>query len=176
MNINKRQILVSIPILFILGTILHFLFEISGNIKIIGLIAPVNESVWEHLKLAFFPILIWWLVKIFNGELEKRYKGLVSLAISSVLSILTILSFFYTYTGAIGIKSLILDIFSLFLGISIGQIVAYYTFKYANIKKGYVYISLIIIITIFILFFIFTFCPPQIPLFKDPTTGLYGIF
>lgn len=176
MNINKKQILISIPVLFIFGTMLHFLFNISGNIKIIGLIAPVNESVWEHLKLAFFPILVWWIIKISQEGLNNKYKKLIALAVSSILSICTITSFFYTYTGAFGIKSLVLDIFSLFLGILIGQIIAYYTFIYLDVKKSYVCISVIAIMTILILFFIFTFYPPNIPLFKDPRTGFYGIF
>ena len=39
------------------GVFLHFAYELSGNNPIVGLFAPVNESVWEHLKLLFFPML-----------------------------------------------------------------------------------------------------------------------
>lgn len=52
----ERQILVGVPVLFLAGTLLHFLYGLSGEFFLVGLLAPVNESVWEHLKLALWPI------------------------------------------------------------------------------------------------------------------------
>ena len=43
----------------IAGTLMHFIYEWSGNNKIVALFAPVNESPWEHLKLLFFPFVIY---------------------------------------------------------------------------------------------------------------------
>lgn len=40
-----------------LGTLNHFLYFLSGQSPIIALFCPVNESVWEHLKLLYFPFL-----------------------------------------------------------------------------------------------------------------------
>ena len=37
----------------IIGTMLHFTFELSGNQPVVGVFSAVNESVWEHLKLGF---------------------------------------------------------------------------------------------------------------------------
>jgi hypothetical protein len=54
----KKSILISIPVLFIIGGPLHFLFELAGESPVIGAIVPVSESPWEHLKLVFYPILI----------------------------------------------------------------------------------------------------------------------
>ena len=48
----------SVIFTWILGTILHFLYEWSGDNKIIASFSAVNESTWEHLKLVFFPMLI----------------------------------------------------------------------------------------------------------------------
>ena len=39
-----------------LGTAGHFLYALWPN-ALTALIAPVNECVWEHLKLLFFPPL-----------------------------------------------------------------------------------------------------------------------
>ena len=49
-----------IVILFslVLGTLLHFTYEWSGENLFVGSFSAVNESVWEHLKLVFFPMLI----------------------------------------------------------------------------------------------------------------------
>ena len=41
----------------VLGTLNHFLYELSGGAAIFALFCPVNESTWEHLKLLFFPYL-----------------------------------------------------------------------------------------------------------------------
>ena len=39
----------------ILGTVGHFFYEWSGENKIAGIFFPVNESVWEHMKLTLLP-------------------------------------------------------------------------------------------------------------------------
>ena len=42
----------------VIGTFLHFLFQWTANHPAIALFSPVNESIWEHLKLLFFPVLL----------------------------------------------------------------------------------------------------------------------
>ncbi|MBR5139580.1 MAG: hypothetical protein IKV16_00870, partial [Clostridia bacterium] len=41
-----------------LGILFHFLYDISGKSQLVRPFAPVNESVWEHLKLIFFPFVL----------------------------------------------------------------------------------------------------------------------
>ena len=48
----------------IFGTLLHFTYGLSGNNPIVGTFSAINESTWEHLKLLFFPMLIF---AIFEG-------------------------------------------------------------------------------------------------------------
>lgn len=52
----KKWILTGIPILFLTGSLLHFAYELSGKNILIALIAPVNESVWEHSKMVLWPV------------------------------------------------------------------------------------------------------------------------
>ena len=61
MNLKKWQIIVTI-ICLILGTILHFTYEMSNYNPIVGLFSAVNESVWEHLKLLAFPMMLMALI------------------------------------------------------------------------------------------------------------------
>ena len=42
----------------VLGVLLHFTYEWSGDNAVVGLFSAVNESTWEHLKLLFFPFLL----------------------------------------------------------------------------------------------------------------------
>ena len=52
---NKSKVFkyefISTIIIIILGVLLHFAYEWSGNNNIVGLVTPVNESVWEHMKI-----------------------------------------------------------------------------------------------------------------------------
>ena len=49
----------------ILGTLLHFTYEWSGNNAFVGAFSSINESTWEHLKLAFYPMLITSIIRLF---------------------------------------------------------------------------------------------------------------
>ncbi len=40
------------------GSLLHFVYRWSGKKLFAGFVSPVNESTWEHLKLLFFPSLL----------------------------------------------------------------------------------------------------------------------
>ena len=60
-----KTIFISIPILFILGSLLHFAYDYSNKNKIVGLFAPVNESIFEHSKILLTPLLLFWFVLFF---------------------------------------------------------------------------------------------------------------
>ena len=75
---EKKKILrfqiFSVIFTWILGTILHFLYEWSGDNKIIASFSAVNESTWEHLKLVFFPMLITTIVGFLAiGKDNKKF-------------------------------------------------------------------------------------------------------
>ena len=60
----------------ITGTLLHFVYEWSGESLFVGIFSPINESVWEHLKLLFFPMSVWILIGYFIfGKNENYFKG-----------------------------------------------------------------------------------------------------
>ncbi len=177
-NPARYWILSGIPVLFIVGFLMHNIFEWSGNSTIAGIFAPVNESVWEHLKLTFWPMLIWWTTGyIILGKNNKisANQWFTSCTVAGLLCPLAVLCFYYTYTGALGIESLILDIFSLLLGVAVAQGVALHAYKYARFSQYCLYISAAILILLAVTFTVFTFAPPHIPLFKNSVTGKYGI-
>ena len=88
-----------------LGVVLHFLYEFTGKSVWAGLFSPINESIWEHMKLAFFPLLVYFLYEIF-----RVHKKIPSLSPASAWGILTgtfsIPVIFYTYTGILGFHTL----------------------------------------------------------------------
>ena len=165
----------SVIFTWILGTILHFLYEWSGDNKIIASFSAVNESTWEHLKLVFFPMLITTIVGfLVIGKDNKKFWCAKTIGI--ILAMSFIIVFFYTYTGIIGTNFAILDIGSFFVAVILGEYVAYKIMTNDEYKlkcnKRIAVIGLICILSCFI---IFTYLPPHIGLFKDPISNGYGI-
>lgn len=177
-NAARRWILSGIPVLFIVGFFMHNIYKWSGNSIIAGIFAPVNESVWEHLKLTLWPMLFWWIAGcVILGKNNETFlsQWFVSCTVAELACPLAIISFYYTYTGAFGIESLVLDIFSLLLGVAAAQGLALHVYKNAKLSRHSLYISIAILILLAAAFTAFTFAPPHIPLFKDSLTGKYGI-
>ena len=44
--------------ILVAGTLLHLVYSWSGERHVVGLVSPVNESVWEHTKLVIVPVLL----------------------------------------------------------------------------------------------------------------------
>ena len=63
-----QQDKLSILTVIILGSLSHFLYEFSGKRIIFALFCPVNEYVWEHLKLLFFPFLLITILNWFQNR------------------------------------------------------------------------------------------------------------
>ena len=61
--------LISIPFLFAIGAVFHFIYKWSNNSRIVGLIAPVNESIFEHSKLLLFPLILVYTIYYFYDYL-----------------------------------------------------------------------------------------------------------
>lgn len=156
------------------GTLFHFFFEWFHASKFVGLFCPVNESVWEHLKLIFFPYLIWTIIEYF---LLKKRSNFFSAKIKGVIvGMIFIVSFFYTYSGICGKTSTFLDILSFFIGTAISFIISYEILRNKqNGSRAAEIISVILFMAIAVIFFLFTFIPPLIPLFEDPQKLTYGI-
>lgn len=177
-KIIKKAIILAIPSLFIIGIPIHFLYELTGKISIIGAIVPVNESIFEHFKLATLPLILWWIISyyVIKKKVDVDYRKWIFCAAISVLMIpIVITLFYYTYTGAFGIHSFILDVFSLLLALGIAQHLALHLYKNIKITNEKFYLGILIIICIIVFTVVFTFYPPHLPIFKDSVTGLYGI-
>ena len=173
----ENWIISGIPILFLIGSMMHFIYDFTGKFALIGAFAPVNESIWEHLKMLLIPMICWWCI-YYIVNVKKLYinkeKWFYANIISIISSMLVVISFYYTYTGALGIESLAIDIFSLFLGITVGQYLGLHIYKHSN-GINY-FISIFILILLIATFVLFTFNPPHLPIFRDGASDRYGIY
>jgi hypothetical protein len=75
----------------IVGSLLHFTYEWSGKVPIVGYFSPVNESVWEHLKLGYFSLTFFMLIDFWvlrnktTGYFAAKAAGIVSMNLFIVL-------------------------------------------------------------------------------------------
>ena len=152
------------------GTILHFLYDWTKSI----LTAPfsaINESTWEHMKLLFFPMFIFSLIQSYFFKEFSNFWCIKLIGILAGLIFIPVL--FYTINGIFGKTPDFINIAIFFISAATVFLLETYLFKNYHCCK-YPYIAFLIICFIGLLFILFTFLTPDIPLFKDPVTNTYG--
>ena len=171
-NISLWQF-VGFSLVSLLGTLLHFLYDFSGQKTWAALFSGVNESTWEHMKLLFFPLFLFAIAEYFFFSDRKDF-WCIKLR-GTLLGLFLIPTIFYTYQGVWGKNVDWFNILIFFL--SAAAVFLYETrqFQKEKDKECSPRLSFILLCVIAVLFFVFTFNPPEIGLFLDPVTGTYGI-
>jgi hypothetical protein len=160
--------------IIIFGSLLHFTFDWFKNFWLVGIFSAVNESVWEHLKLAVIPAVVWLLI-------ERRFIkiDLPNFTFAKVKGIflmpILIIVIFYSYKALLGKNYLILDILTFVVAVLMGQLVSFWIMFWPPVKKIYNSISVLLLILLVLSFVVFTFYPPRVFLFQDPISLGYGI-
>ena len=162
-----------IGIIFVLitGTLAHFLYGWTGNNHIAGLFTPINESIWEHMKLVFFPMLIYSLIMIL--KFHRKYSCITSaLSFGILVGTFLIPLFYYTYTFFLGTNIFILDISTFILSIVIAFWLSYKLTLSCRLEP-YSPLLCILVCILFVCFLIFTCHPPNTTIFQDPTNASF---
>lgn len=156
----------------VFGTLLHFLYDWTGT-DFSALFSGVNESTWEHMKLLFFSMFIFAVFQSFY--FAKEYGNFWCAKLIGILTgLIVIPTIYYTYKGALGISVDWFNILIFYIAAAVGFIVET---RFMKSEKNFCKspLAVIILCAIAVLFFIFTFEPPKIPLFMDRITKTYGI-
>lgn len=169
MKLLKRYTIIGIIFVLITGTLAHFLYDWSGNNYIVGLFTPINESIWEHMKLLFFPMLIYSFFIIL--KFQKTYSCVASsLFFGILIGTLLIPIFFYAYTSILGKDIFILDIGTFILSIIIAFWLSYKLTLSCKLKP-YTHLLCGLICIFFISFMFFTHNPPETRIFENPNVS-----
>jgi hypothetical protein len=156
------------------GSLLHFAFAFFGEWPPVALIAAVNESVWEHLKLAFWPALLFAIVE--RPLFVRHAKNFWTAKAAGIFVMpAVIVSGFYGYTALAGRHIFWADISLFMLAVLIGQMVSFGLFLRRTFPKSIKISALILLFLMIAAFSLLTFFPPRCPLLLDPQTGQYGI-
>ena len=70
--------------LFFAGWIWHMLYAVTGYNDIVGLIAPINESVWEHLKLGYGATLVLMLQDAWRSIRNKNASSILGRSVAII--------------------------------------------------------------------------------------------
>ena len=154
------------------GTILHFLYDWTGGSILVSPFSGVNESTWEHMKLLFWPLF---LIALIQRRFFRDQENYWCVKLAQILLGLTLIPvLFYTYNGVFGQSPDWINIAIFYLTAALVFLLERWAFKRDRHCKS-PQLALAAICFIGVLFVLFTFKPPQIPLFRDPVTGTYGI-
>ena len=174
-NQIRRWEWAGVVFIIVAGASLHFLFEWSGFSRPVALIAAVNESTWEHFKIAFWPAMFWALVeypalrnKTGNFGIAKAAGLLTMPAVIAVI--------FYAYTAITGQHFLLADIVIFILAVVIGQSVSMRIISAPPIEISWLRnLALGMIVIMLAAYSTLSYFPPRNFIFAHPETGEFGI-
>ena len=158
----------------IAGVLLHFLYDWTNQSIITAPFSAVNESIWEHMKLLFFPLFAFSLIEYKYIGKERESFWCVKAA-GTIIGLLLIPILYYTYTGVFGVNADWFNIVIFFIAAGAAYYIENLLFENGAGCCKAPQIAFAALCLIAVLFAVLTFVQPEIPLFQDPTTGEYGI-
>lgn len=162
----------------LIGAALHFTFEMSNYSSMeVAYFSAVNESTWEHLKMVFFPGLVFALIQytyvrdVVNNYIVAKVAGLIVMPLVITIG-------WYIYAPILGRSYYPIDLFLFYLAVLLGQWASYKLLTRPILDKKFTQYAIGIFLVLLVAFSTFTFYPPNIFLFEHldlKDTGLYGI-
>ena len=144
------------------GTGLHFLYDLIPT-PLTALISPINESVWEHLKLPLWPMLVGAVVLSRKKENKERFWSSFYIALLAT-PVFLLLS--YYGLKAVGIESTAVDIILYYISMFFGYYLARWLYNKKKPEKvGGVALMLLILYGASLI--LFTFAAPDLPIFRE---------
>ena len=155
------------------GTLLHFLYDWTGGSILTAPFSGVNESTWEHMKLLYWPLLLFVLIQ---QPFFRQCPNYWCVKLREILlGLLLIPVLFYTYNGVFGKSPDWINIAIFYITALLVFLYEWQTFRQDRLQCSYPRLAFAAILLIGALFAAFTFAPPRIPLFQDPLSGTYGV-
>lgn len=153
----------------ILGTLAHFTYEWSNENFLVGLFTPVSESVWEHMKLLFFPMFLYGIFVC--ARLSQEYPCIsYAYPLGILAGTFAIPVLFYTYSGTLGRTYTAIDILIFYISVILAFVIVYLvTLRYQEKNSYYkrnILLPWFLVFLLAICFMVFTVYPPSLEIFK----------
>lgn len=170
-RISYLFIFVSSALAFGLASIFHFAYEWLGSNLFAGLFFPVNESVFQHLKLILYPLAIVWILLYRWVDIPERlnkFQIFTGILISTVITTYAILSIYYILEGGFLCRCDAVNIVSLFFCMLIGQFFSSRYLSRSHASEWGGICSIILLVATAVLLAYFTLYPLNIPIMTPP--------
>lgn len=157
----SKKLLTAFVVATLAGTVLHFLYNIFPN-PVTALLSPVNESLWEHLKILFWPYLVSLLVLTRGGAKGVRTPWMLTL----LMMCGAMLGLGWLYHITLGGEALFVDVALYVLLMAAGFVLPgiFHPLSGRESLGGFLTLA---VIALGVALFIFTFLPPDGLLFLD---------
>ena len=158
-----------------LGSLLHFVYQWSGENQVAAAFSAVNESTWEHMKLLFFPLFLFSMVQV--CVMGRNYPNFLAVRAVSILTGLVLIPvLFYTYTGVLGRSVDWVNIALFFLAALGAFLLDFRLLRRSRLSAPWQQILGLIVLWALAFCFVWcTFHPVELALWRDPVTGGYGV-
>ena len=173
MNLKKMIFINSIAI-FLLCFVTHFAYDLLPN-PLFAVFFPVNESIWEHMKMLYTTILIYGIIEYFvYKKFNLKYHNFtLTLFLKAFLAIPIYLALYLPIFYNFG-ENMILNFAILIITIFIVNLIGYFILKFKNFEYQNI-LGIILIISIYVIMIILTYKPPKMDIFFDPKEEKYGL-
>ena len=152
----------------VFGTLLHFVYEWTGENQIVGLFSPVNESIWEHMKLFFFPMLLFTVIMSYFNVLQSFYPALVPALLTGLLAGTWFIPVaYYTYSGILGRSITLVDVLLFYIAVFAGLRTAYGKATNSGMSKYELPLRICAMVML-AMFMLFSRFPPEWGMFGEP--------
>ena len=163
----KKYTILGIVFTAVTGMLAHFIYQWSGENLVAALFVPVNETVWEHLKLLFFPMIVYTIF-----ETLLLHSSFPELFYANIIGVFTgmasVVALFYTYSGVLGRNCTPVDIAIFFFSVILAFLTGYFLIQKTRGLYQWKWLILAGLVACTIAFFSFTWNPPSIGLFRNP--------
>ena len=168
---SARRANLSALAVILAGSLLHFAWEWTDRNPVVAVFAAINESTWEHLKLAFWPALLVGLGHRWLYDAPQGWR--VATALRCVIPPVAIILLFYGYVAAAGGNHLFADITVFVVAILAGEHVGHAVLD-REFDEWVAQAAGALLLLLAVAFAVFTFQPPDFFLFLDPVVVRIG--
>ena len=173
MNKLVKYKILGIFMVFILCVLFHFLYKLSPN-TLFSIIFPVNESIWEHMKLIFSSFIIYGIIEYFLIKEKVKFNNyLLNLFLVPTIGIILYLILYIPLFLKFN-ENIFISIGLLIFIIIIAEITSYYLLTLPKIKNSNI-IGFIGIILGYAIFCYLTYNPLKNFIFYDFLKNIYGL-
>lgn len=159
----KRRFVLAFFLTAAVGTAMHFAYDWLP-IPLVGLFAPVNESVWEHLKLLFWPYLA--AAFLLTRSQAEKHRAWCGFLLAQLAMPLFLLGVYYLLLGGFSVSSLALDVGLYYVSLALGFWLAW---RLQGSEKGAAWSGILVILAGLYgaALVLFTMAPPDLPIFLE---------